>query len=190
MEFLGRAGRWFFLWAFFRQSSGLEEFRTLAESAWLTLCEFNQHIDPNEGHNGWMGFICTQGQYSPSPLLRRKGCPPKLFFFDDKADGIACDPSWWVDDDGDPLSADPIYFELAHDVFVSSIAIIRSLLEPESVLLIGETIGYSPSDQPMFEAFQEEVSSDEDVKCEEEKKTDQPNDTPFDALNSMERPGT
>lgn len=156
-----------FFGRFFGSPLGWEEFRALAESAYLTLCEI-RGTDPSDGYNGWIGAICDQAQYSPSPLLRRTGCPPKLFFFDDEADGMSCDSSWWVDEDGDPIPTEPVYFELAHDVFVSSIAAIRYLLEPESVLLIGEQIGYSPTDRPIFEAVEETAGSKENADSQSE----------------------
>jgi hypothetical protein len=132
-----------FFGCFFGDPHGWETFRSLAESAFVLLCENGGDYHRKDGYNGWMETICEIGQTSPTPLLREKGYRAEPFVqFEDRL--ACCVPELFVDKDGDSLS-NPVCFELAHDVFLSSIAAIRRFVEPESVLLIGNQVEHLPT---------------------------------------------
>ena len=149
-----------FFGCFFGDPQGWETFRSLAESAFVLFCENRGDYHRKDGYNGWMEVICEIGQTSPTPLLREKGCRAEPFVqFEDRL--ACCVPELFVDKDGDPLS-NPVCFELAHDVFLSSIAAIRCFVEPESVLLIGNQVEHLPTVEAS--SVSEEVGPEPELK--------------------------
>ncbi len=150
---------------FYGDPGGWDDFRSLAESAFLAVCEFNAHLDRCDGHNGWMEILNELGQNTPTPLLRPKGCAVRQPVTELPADGVLYAVEWAVDPEGNRYPTTPVCFELAHDVFVSSMAAIRYMIEPGSVLLIGEDIGYSPITCPLVgdAAPEEQATADEDA---------------------------
>lgn len=51
------------------EPQGFEEFKSLAESAYLVLCEIDPAL-PEEGHTGWLRILHRMASDYPTPLLR------------------------------------------------------------------------------------------------------------------------
>ena len=112
----------------------MEEFTTLAESAFLTLCEFDSTAKKSDGFHGWMALLHDMAFKFPTSLL----CSEMSFWGLDEfpdMDNLDDFGYQWVESEGQtPYPKHPLCWRLIHNVFVSSIAALRILIEPEMAL--------------------------------------------------------
>jgi len=124
--------------------SGMEDFTDLAESAFLTLCEFDRDSKKTKGFHGWIALLHDMGFKYPTSLL----CSDmSVWGLDEEPDldDLESYTSQWVESEGQtPYPKHPLCWRLVHNVFVSSIAALRILLEPEMALLVGHSLDDFP----------------------------------------------
>jgi len=118
---------------------GLDEFRKLAESAYLVLRDIDPSL-PEHGYHGWVRMLHTMAHGHPTPLLRSDFDVWRL-------EGLATDSELeksGTAEDGVRYPLHPFYWALVHDIFASSIAAIDLILDDESGLLVGPFIAEFP----------------------------------------------
>jgi hypothetical protein len=117
---------------------GLDEFRKLAESAYLVLREIDPSL-PDQNYHGWVRMLHTMAHGHPTPLLRSEFDVWQL-------EGAAESEleKWGTSADGVRYPLHPFHWALVHDVFASSIAAIDLILDDESGLLVGPFIAEFP----------------------------------------------
>lgn len=136
---------------FYGDESGMDEFAVLAESTFLTLCEFDadfqiasQYRRTSDGLYGWMDMLHDMGFKYPTSLLCSEN---SVWSVDESLDlddleSYVC--QWEVGDDKTPYPKYPLCWRLVHNVFISSIAALRIIIEPEMALLVGNMIDDLP----------------------------------------------
>ena len=138
---------------FYGNLAGIEEFKRLAESLHLVLCEM---VYQEHGCYERCGFLeCMERMYEaainyPTPLLRVKfrnwGVDESIH--DEKVpDDLAEQVSPAVDDRA-PYSLHPLSTYLVHNVFASTVAFIDAMLQPDKALLTGPIPSHFLSSYP------------------------------------------
>lgn len=136
---------------FYGDEGGMDEFAVLAESAFLTLCEFDtdfqigrQYRKHSDGLYGWMGLLHDMGFKYPTSLLCSENSVWSLEEFPDLDDleNYVCE--WVESEDKTPYPKYPLCWRLVHNVFISSIAALRIIIEPELTLLVGNSLDDLP----------------------------------------------
>jgi hypothetical protein len=123
---------------------GMEDFTALAESAFLSLCEFDPTAKKSYGFHGWMLLLHDMAFKYPTTFLRSEMSVWGLGELPD-TDGFEEYTSQWVEIEGQtPFPKHPLCWRLTHNVFISSIATLRILIEPEMALLVGKSLDDLP----------------------------------------------
>jgi hypothetical protein len=128
---------------FFGNSEGLEEFKKLAESACLVMCEigptFENFVYPVDlGFHGWLKLLNDMADGYPTPLLR---CEYSVWDWDESDQARMFEEAERVGtlEDGTPYPLHPVHWRLAHPLFMSSMAAIELILDADRGLLIGDS---------------------------------------------------
>lgn len=129
---------------FFGDGSGMDEFAALAESAFLTLCEFDPTASRSNGFHGWMNLLHDIGFKYPTSLLCSDMFVWGLDEDPDLDDFDEYTSRWLESESHTPYPKHPLCWRLTHNVFVSSIAALRIIIEPEMVLLVGHSLDDLP----------------------------------------------
>ena len=124
--------------------SGMDEFTALAESAFLTLCEFDPTANKSNGFHGWMDLLHDIGFKYPTSLLcsdMYSGASTKIRT---STTLINTCPEWVESERPHTVSETSLMLAADHNVFISSIAALRIMIEPEMVLLVGHSLDDLP----------------------------------------------
>lgn len=134
-----------FFGRFFGNNEGLDEFKRLAESAYLMVCEigpdepnFENFVYPVEhGYHGWPKLLNDMAYGYPTPLLR---CEVNYWEVNEQT-GIEEEELVRVgtpENGGSPFPLHPFHWRLANSVFTSSMAAIELILDDDRGVLIGD----------------------------------------------------
>mgnify|MGYP000857341097 FL=1 len=119
---------------FYGDPAGLDEFRQLAESAYLAVCEMDSTLGEGRGYCGWLNMLYDIAFVYPTPLLR---CDLTQWGFDnlgteDEFDERAA--KWSRKQQRYPKH--PCHWSLIHNLFVSSMTAIQLTLDSGSALVV------------------------------------------------------
>jgi hypothetical protein len=140
---------------FFGVSEGLEDFRRLGESLSLVLNEIEPSQERELSYRQALLDMCGMAESHPDPLLRLR----ERRWGGDKSKPVdeGLYAKWKTNQQGEGYPLHPLCKGLAHNVFLSAIAAIDAILEPDSTLLISE--GRQVWQSPFFGALQEDRES-------------------------------
>lgn len=129
---------------FVGDEEGLDEFIVLAESA----CALAQDLDDNQplgsgGYDGWLYLLHKTALLFPSLLLESE----VLTWGEAHPAGMECGELWnqWHEINGIHIPKYPSVYRLTHNVFSSSAAMIRAILNPRMVMTWGDSIWGFPA---------------------------------------------
>lgn len=160
---------WFF-GRFYGNGEGLQEFKQLAQSAYMVLCtvrsehpEFSVFRD-DWGWHGWMRLLHYMAYGYPTPLLR--GTFDRWGNWDTVSKEEELEAFATPDDGGAPYPLHPFHWRLEHSVFVSSASAIELIVDDDRGVLVGEwTFGLPMSysghigNKDVFEDYRSELGN-------------------------------
>ena len=171
---------------FFGNLGGMEEFKELAESAYLVLCEIDPNLLLGRGCEGFLAVMYDTAFAYETPLLRSHR---SIWGAEGEADTEAMDElfdRWQEAENGRPsYPLHPLRHRLHHNLFTSAMAVIRMIVNPERSLLVGDYNDQLPV------AIQDVVESDDgDDGREEKSRTHKQGERRFPGARCYTRMGT